>query len=163
MEQPGVKEQSPDQPGDPKQTAAIAPSPESPTKTTLSPQAGAGTCASCGTEGASNPNGSETVTPSYVYALGRVEARFPRLAVEKEFAQATGRADTARLTDRQALHAVLSQRQNRYLLHQLCWVLTIEGLETYILVPRNPADFDLLVEALRPAPRAIPSYHPSHG
>jgi hypothetical protein len=48
---------------------------------------------------------------------------------------------------------VLSQRQNRYLVRQLCYVLTIEGLETYILHPRDPADFELLVEALRPAPR----------
>jgi hypothetical protein len=30
--------------------------------------------------------------------------------------------------------------------------MTIEGLETYILVPRDPADLDLLVEALRAAP-----------
>jgi hypothetical protein len=72
--------------------------------------------------------------------------------VEKEFAQATGRAETAGLTDRQAVQKVLSQRQNRYLTRQLCWVMTIEGLETYILVPRDPADLDLLVEALRPTP-----------
>ena len=32
-------------------------------------------------------------------------------------------------------------------------MLTIEGLETYILQPRDPIDFDLLVEAVRPAPR----------
>ncbi len=31
--------------------------------------------------------------------------------------------------------------------------MTIEGLETYILQPHNPADFDLLIEAIRPAPR----------
>jgi hypothetical protein len=92
-------------------------------------------------------------TSSYVYALGRVEPRFPRLAVEKEFAQATGRAETTGLTDRQALHTVLSQRQNRYLARQLCYVLTIEGLETYILQPRDPVDFELLVDAVRPAPR----------
>jgi hypothetical protein len=72
--------------------------------------------------------------------------------VEKEYAQATGRAETAGLTDRQAMQKVLSQRQNRYLARQLCWVMTIEGLETYILVPRDPADLDLLVEALRPSP-----------
>jgi hypothetical protein len=75
--------------------------------------------------------------------------------VEKEFAQATGRAETAGLTDRQALQKVLAQRQNRYLVRQLCWVMTIEGLETYILVPRDPADLDLLVEALRPAPSPL--------
>lgn len=91
--------------------------------------------------------------PSYVYGVGRIEARFPNPSAEKEFAQATGRAETAGLTDRQALHPVLSLRQNRYLARQLCWVLTIEGLETYILVPRDPSDFDLLVEALRPTPR----------
>ena len=93
-----------------------------------------------------------TTTPSYVYALGRVMPRFPSLAVEKEFAQTTGRAETTGLTDRQALQSVLSQRSNRYLARQLCWVLEIEGLETYLLMPRDPADFDLLVEALRPAP-----------
>jgi hypothetical protein len=92
-------------------------------------------------------------TSSYIYALGRVEPRFPSLAVEKEFAQATGRAETIGLTDRQALHTVLSQRQNRYLARQLCYVLTIEGLETYILQPRDPGDFELLVDAVRPAPR----------
>jgi hypothetical protein len=89
---------------------------------------------------------------SFVYAIGRVEARFPNLAAEKEFAQATGRADTAGKTDRAAFHAVLSKRENRYLVRQLCWVLTIQGLETYLLAPRDPADIDLLVDAIRPTP-----------
>jgi hypothetical protein len=86
-----------------------------------------------------------------VYALGRIEPRFPRLSVEKEFAQATGRAETVNLTDRQTLRRVLEQ--NRYLVRQLCWVMTVGGLETYIVAPRDPADFSLLVEALRPNPR----------
>jgi PatG Domain len=92
------------------------------------------------------------VAVSYVYAIGRVEARFPNLAAEKEFAQATGRTDTAGKTDQQTFHAVLSKRENRYLVRQLCWVLSIQRLETYLLRPRDPADIDLLVEALRPAP-----------
>ena len=97
-----------------------------------------------------SPNGAGTV--SYVYAIGRVEARFPNLAAEKEFAQATGRTDTAGKTDQQTFHTVLSRRENRYLARQLCWVLAIQGLETYLLRPRDPADVDLLVEAIRPAP-----------
>ena len=88
---------------------------------------------------------------SYVYALGKIEPRFPRLSVEKEFAQATGRAETVNLTDRQALQRVL--QQNRYLVKQLCWVMTISGLETYIVVPADPTDANLLVETLRPNPR----------
>ncbi|MGA2590975.1 MAG: hypothetical protein ABSH32_13735 [Bryobacteraceae bacterium] len=84
--------------------------------------------------------------------MGRIESRFPRISVEKELAQATGRADTKGLTDRQALQSVLSKPENRYLARQLCWVMTIQGQETYLLVPRDPADISLLVEALRPNP-----------
>ena len=93
------------------------------------------------------------VPPPFVYALGRVEPRFPRLGVEKEFAQATGRTGTAGLTDREALYTVLSKPENRYLSRQLCWVFTVEGLETYLLHPTCFGDFNLLVEAVRPGPR----------
>ena len=62
----------------------------------ISPQMGGG----CGCNGArmsQNPGGAEGMNASggmnaFVYAIGRVEARFPNLAAEKEFAQATGRA-----------------------------------------------------------------------
>src|SRR5262245_49493012 len=109
-------------------------------------------CPTCGVSMQVNPGNNNVTTSAYIYALGRIEPRFPSLAVEKEFAQATGRAETAGLTDREAVQQVLAQRQNRYLARQLCWVLTIEGLETYILQARDPVDFDLLVEAIRPAP-----------
>jgi hypothetical protein len=109
----------------------------------------------CPTCGNSLSNGVTAATPSYIYAIGRIEPRFARPSVEREFAQATGRADTTGLTDRQALHSVLSRKENRYLVRQLCWVMTIEGLETYILAPRDPVDLDLLVEALRPAPNPM--------
>jgi PatG Domain len=95
----------------------------------------------------------QAAASAYVYVIGRIGPRFRSLSAEKEFAQATGRAETAGLTDRQTLHAVLSQRHNRYLARELCWVLTVEGLDTYILHPRDPADLDILVEALRPTPR----------
>jgi hypothetical protein len=101
------------------------------------------TCGGAGMEGAMS-------APSYVYALGQIEARFPRPSVEKEMAQATGRAETAGRTDQQAFHQVLSRRENRYLARQMCWVLTVQGLETYILQPRDPADIDLLASAIEP-------------
>jgi len=109
------------------------------------------TCSTCGAAPTTN---SETSTAaSYIYGIGRIEVRFPRPSIEKEFIQATGRAETTGLTDRQAVQKILSQRENRYLARQLCWVLTIESLETYILTPNDPADLDLLVEALRPTPQ----------
>jgi len=119
-------------------------------------------CASCGSNVGTGSNGGlasmgDTVagaTSSYVFALGRISPRFPSLGVEKEFVQVTGRAETAQLTDRQATHRVLTDPGNRYLARQLCWVLTVEGIETYILRPTSPEDVDLLTEAVRPVPRA---------
>ena len=148
MEQPEATEISamPSTAGD---TLAIAtPAPKA-TADVLVPQA----CATCGAAQTTNGGVAATATaPAFVYAMGRIEPRFPRPDVEKEFAQAVGRAETAGLSDRQAAQDVLSQRQNRYLARQLCWVMTVEGLETYILTPRDPADLDLLVDALRPDP-----------
>ena len=127
----------------------VSPSPEVRSGRSITPQAGCATCG--GSAGTTDLSPDGAGASSYVYAIGRVEARFPNLSAEKEFAQVTGRTDTAGKTDQQTFHAVLSQRENRYLVRQLCWVLTIQGLETYLLVPRDPADIDLLVEAIRPA------------
>jgi hypothetical protein len=90
--------------------------------------------------------------PRFVYALGQVAPRFPTLAVEKEFAHVAGRAHDGGLTDREALHAVLADSDNRYLVRQICWVFLVEGLETYMLGPRDPIDFELLVKTVRAAP-----------
>jgi hypothetical protein len=109
---------------------------------------GAPGCPTCGSVAGAQVGG--TASTSYVYALGQIEARCPRPSVEKEMAQATGRAETAGRTDQQAFHDVLSRPENRYLARQLCWVLMIQGLETYILLPRDPADLDLLIGAIEP-------------
>lgn len=90
-----------------------------------------------------------------VYAIGRIEPRFPRLSAEKEFAQAAGRVETAGQTDRQAFYNVLSKPENRYLAREVCWVFTVHGIETYIVRPRDPRDFDRLVEAIRPQPSPL--------
>jgi hypothetical protein len=138
-EQPVVRTDVYNNPGKPR-------APFSRSEGVLSPQA----CAACQGAADLNPDDQDTA-PSSVYALGHVEARFPRVSLEKEFAQVAGRADTNGKTDREMFQSVLSQRENRYLARQLCWVMTIQGLDTYLLQPRDPADFDLLLGALRPA------------
>jgi hypothetical protein len=143
-----TNETSLEQPGSGADASPAIPSREnSRSGSSLAPQQfAAAPCPTCGGAPASQSR-------SFVYALGRIEPRFPSPAAEKEFAQATARADTAGKTDQQTFHAVLSKRENRYLVRQLCWVLSTQGLETYLLQPRDPADIDLLVEAIRPAPR----------
>lgn len=140
MEQNEMKKQSASRAAIGHDGAVITPSQE---EVIATPPAKEMPCHTCGSEVAFMPL-------SYVYALGRIEARFPKLSVEKEFAQAAGRAETAGKTDQQVFYEVLSKPENRYLVRQMCWVFTIQGLETYILQPRNLADFDLLVGAIRP-------------
>src|SRR5271165_7189383 len=151
MEQPQTEVQEPviTTPTEARSQSTEVASPVRPSAAAITPQA----CATCGTAPATN--GGAVTTPSWVYAIGNIEARFPAISVEKEYAQATGRADTAGLTDRQALHNVLSKPENRYLVRQCCFVMTVEGLETYILTPRDPADLNLLVEAVRPNPSPL--------
>lgn len=49
---------------------------------------------------------------------------------------------------------MLSEPQNRYLARQLCYVFAIQGLETYIVRPRDPGDLALLIDSLAAAPRS---------
>jgi hypothetical protein len=92
MEQPEVHEQVTTEYASGNSVAAPAASAARPAAGVLAAQA----CPTCGAAPATN----SAMVPSYVYAIGRIEARFPRPSVEKEFAQATGRAGTAGLTDR---------------------------------------------------------------
>jgi hypothetical protein len=118
-----------------------------PVPATITPQ----TCSTCGS--AQSPAQGPPAVPAYIYAVGKIGPRFPTPAIEKEFAQVVGREDLKGQTDPQVLHKILSDRHNRYLVRRLCWVMSVEGLDTYLLVPRDPADFDLLVESLRATPQ----------
>jgi hypothetical protein len=90
---------------------------------------------------------------SFIYAIGKIEPRFPSRGLEKEYLQAVGRSETKGQTDYEAMRTALSKRENRYIVRQLCWVLKVEGLETYIIIPRDPGDFETLVDSLRTHPR----------
>lgn len=85
---------------------------------------------------------------AFVYAVGRLEARFTTLSVEKEFAQASGRAETADLRDAHTVQSVLLQPDNRYLARQLCFVFLIDSVEAYVIRPTDEFQLQDLVAAL---------------
>ena len=96
-----------------------------------------------------SPAVNESSSFSFVYALGRIDARPPRLDVEKELAQAAARVKKRGKTDREAFYAMVSRPENRYLARQLCWIFRIQGLDTYILRPRDPTDVELLLDSIK--------------
>jgi hypothetical protein len=126
------------------------PQTENPSPTTATKSCG------CGSMSSHNPDETGMMSsPSYVYAIGKVVHRFPTKSLELELTQATGRRpeeETRGRTREEVVYTALTDTANRYIARQICYVLTIEGLETYILVPSDPLDIDRLAEALRPAP-----------
>ncbi len=91
--------------------------------------------------------------PSFIYALGSIKARFPSLGVEKEFARVVKERKTADLTDQQVLYQIMSQEENRYLAREVCWIFTVEHIDTYILKPRSNCELMDFVEAINPEKR----------
>jgi hypothetical protein len=118
----------------------------------ITPQQGSGSCPTC-SAAAQNPEMATSARPTCVYVIGQIEPRYPSLGVEKEFRQAAGaRVGGAGHTDREVMAKVLKDKGNKYLVRQLCWVLTIQGIEQYILVPRD-GDYQQLVDAYRTDPK----------
>ena len=66
--------------------------------------------ADCGCGPAPDPDRKSAVPVSFVYAIGRVEARFPNLAAEKEFAQAGERIQPERPTSRPSMRCCRGAR-----------------------------------------------------
>lgn len=86
----------------------------------------------------------------YIYTLGKIEVRFPNRSIEKEYVSIIESSKTVNPASEQEIYSVLSQPENRYLVRNLFWVLTIEGVPVYILLPNGPEYLDILLDAIRP-------------
>jgi hypothetical protein len=85
-----------------------------------------------------------------VYAVGRIVPQFPSESVEKEFAQLAADVDPGGGGEIELLQRVLEDPDNRYLARHVCWVFTIQEIETFVVQPRDDADVTRLVELMEP-------------
>jgi hypothetical protein len=109
------------------------------------------TAAACPSCAAAQQDGQIAGPPPCIYVIGHIEPRFPQLSIEKEARQATARAGAGG-TDREVMARLLQDPANKYLVRRLCWVLSVQGVETYMLVPRD-GDYQPLVDAYRAEPK----------
>ncbi len=113
---------------------------------TMSPQG----CPTCGTAPATN--GAIATDPPCIYVIGHIEPpRYPLLSIEKEARQVMARGGASKDTDREVMAKLLRDPANKYLVRQLCWILSVQGVETYILMPRD-GDYQPLIDAYRAEP-----------
>jgi hypothetical protein len=106
-------------------------------------------CVACGALPTGSP-GTAAVPPC-VYVIGHIEPRFPLLSVEKEARQAIARGGPTKDTDREVMAKLLRDKGNKYIVRQLCWIMSVQGIETYILLPRD-GDYQPLIDAYRAEP-----------
>src|SRR6476619_5333484 len=105
-------------------------------------------CPSCNSD-------SKTTPISYVYAIGNIIHRFCDKSLEMEVAQVIVRkleGETKSLTSSELIYQVLTDPDNRYIAREVRYVLNIQGIDTYILIPTDPYDIDKLAQAVRPVP-----------
>ena len=88
MEQADLNDHTTTQPGVVSDAQAISPPDNTNPRTAAQAPVSPATCASCGAE--ANSNGNGTTIASYVFAIGRVEMRFPTLAVERNLPRPPG-------------------------------------------------------------------------
>lgn len=108
---------------------------------------GNGDTCTCGGKGPAEP-------PTFVYALGSVEVRFPDPALEQE---ARDIAAMFKIEGQETspgwLYGVLSRPEARYVARQLCYLFTVEGQPAYALKLRDGSDLAALIETLKPVDR----------
>ncbi|MBF0539407.1 MAG: hypothetical protein HQL03_14260 [Nitrospirae bacterium] len=92
--------------------------------------------------------GAGTCRKKPIYALGSVDVRFPNLGIEREFNYLASKIGTGILTREDIRYHVL--REHPHLSSEVCWVMQVEGIDTYILTPSEPSSLDDLIESVSP-------------
>ncbi|RAJ05025.1 hypothetical protein LX64_02179 [Chitinophaga skermanii] len=96
--------------------------------------------------------GGEGIQPDnlgYVYAIGNIYPSFPNKSLEEEYMYAY-QEFKAQGPPNALFYQVLSQGQNLYIAERMCWILSIQGVDSYILTPRSNVELYHFIAALEP-------------
>jgi hypothetical protein len=105
-------------------------------------------CPACGGAAAQTARPApQVLARPWVYAVGNVRAVSPNLSVEKELLRRMNGKDFEGLAPKDALQLALTQ--NNYLARRQCYVMSTEGVESYILVPEVESLYAMLIDATR--------------
>ncbi|WP_047042611.1 hypothetical protein [Vibrio mexicanus] len=85
--------------------------------------------------------------PSYIYALGRVQAQFPSKSIENLYKEVVFQKFGPAAASKSQFD-VLSLPEHRFLARKMCWTLTIDGHDCYVLNAKTPALLDAFIAAL---------------
>ena len=99
----------------------------------------------CGCTGGAISAGAST----FVYSIGAIKPMFPDLSTKKEFEYAVTQSPGVAETDYYQIFTE-NNYQYLYIAENICWVLEIEGVDTYILKPRSTTELKDMIDTLNP-------------
>lgn len=85
----------------------------------------------------------------YIFAIGRIYPAFPSQSIQEEFNYAY-QEFKAEGPPNALFYQVLSQGQNLYIAQEMCWIVQIQGVDTYIAKPRSDVELYELIASLAP-------------
>lgn len=92
---------------------------------------------------------------SPVYAIGSLQPFFSTLDLQAEYQAAASQLGVGQQDYYQVFSYVLSAPNTlstqpyRYIAEQVCWVLSINNIDTYFAVPQTPLELDAFINALK--------------
>lgn len=86
-----------------------------------------------------------------VYVIGTIDVRFPDPALENEIEMLVRDLGlpTGQIEDRAWLFTAISRVEARYIARELCWTVSVESEDGYILRPHDPSDWSMLIDGLQ--------------
>ncbi len=99
-------------------------------------------CPSCGSKGSDAVSSTER----YVFAIGKLDVRFPNLGLEREFQRAAQRIGAAASPRGERIASVL--REHRHIALRVCPLLLVGGVPAYVVAPSAAYVRDSLIDAL---------------
>lgn len=90
---------------------------------------------------------------SYIYAVGVIKPLFPSLDLQKEF---DGAAKQLKVSERDYYSVFSADGQPyMYIAEKMCWILTINNIDAYIVVPRSQLELNDIINALKPPANSV--------
>jgi hypothetical protein len=87
--------------------------------------------------------------PAYIYALGRIQAQFPSSSVQNLYDEVVFQKFGPDAKSK-SLFEVLSMPEHLFLAKKMCWVLTIDAVDCYVLHAQTPSLLSAFIKALQP-------------
>lgn len=121
---------------------------ETDTKAEITPQS----CSCGGLGGSCSCNSNVGKEQRHIYAVGVIKPVFPSLDLQKEFNTA---AEVLGVSEAN-YYGVFAAENNPYgyIAEQMCWVMVINNINVYTLVPRSQIELNDIINSLKPAPVA---------